>query len=333
MFGSSEHRTYALNLTPTSEQKTAESVSPVAATPRLWEVSVGYRWFRSQRHYTGSTEQTHREQEGSAVVNNNHLIDLVLSRRLFERWRVQLGLPVFIASRWFPDRQAGVVVGRNVTRSAGIGDLRISASRWMFEESPAGNLAVGFGVKLPTGDSDKTDDRGGTNRSVDQSIQPGDGGVGLLMTLEAFRSAPLGSTWYASGSYLANPRGNNGVETGRSRSSESLMSVPDQYLARTGILLPIPYLRASAVGAGLRLEGIPVEDLLGPSDAFRRPGLVASVEPSLILGNDRFLFSISAPVAFHRERQRSVPDRQDPGRHGDAAFADYSLLISQSFRF
>ena len=42
---------------------------------------------------------------------------------------------------------------------------------------------------------------------------------------------------------------------------------------------------------------------------------------------------IAVPVAVYRNRLRSVPDRLEAGRHGDAAFADWLLLVGYSRRF
>ncbi|RDC64984.1 hypothetical protein [Adhaeribacter pallidiroseus] len=53
--------------------------------------------------------------------------------------------------------------------------------------------------------------------------------------------------------------------------NEAIMSVPDQYMGRAGI----NYSRRSlVVSAGMRLEGIPVYDLIGGSGDFRRPGYI-----------------------------------------------------------
>jgi hypothetical protein len=46
----------------------------------------------------------------------------------------------------------------------------------------------------------------------------------------------------------------------------------------------------------------------------------------------RNIFSISSPRAVERNRRRSTSDILN-GTHGDAAFADYSLLVSYSRRF
>lgn len=311
-----------------------EKAQAAAGLLPRWELAMGYRWFRSHRHFVGSTEQTQRRAEGSEVVNNSHLIDFSVTRAIGSRWRVQVGLPVYDASRWSPDRRSGVVVGRSVTRSSGVGDLRIVASRWMLPASSRSNLAIGAGIKLPTGNYDNTDTTAGVERRVDQSIQPGDGGTGLILTLEAFRPGFFAESWFFEGSYLANPRGNNGVQTGRSLAGEQVMSVADQYVARGGAAFPL-WRRFSLSGSlGARLEGVPVEDFLGPSDGFRRPGFTVSVEPGLTFLFGPLVTSLAAPVALHRERQKSVADRAaGGGRHGDAAFADYSVIVTQSFRF
>jgi hypothetical protein len=44
------------------------------------------------------------------------------------------------------------------------------------------------------------------------------------------------------------------------------------------------------------------------------------------------VFSCNIPVAVERNRKKSVADYQN-GRHGDAAFADYTLMFSLSRRF
>lgn len=325
-----------------SESSPAPSSEPEMSGGYLggWQATVGYRYFQSHRHFVGSTEQTQREEEGSEVVNNNNLLDFSLTRVISPRWSLTLGLPFLMATRWSPLRTGGVVTGRDVTQSSGIGDLRLIANRWMLNPSKytASNFALGLGVKLPTGKSDVTDDvktsptAAPVTRSVDQSIQPGDGGTGIILALQGFHMLSHRLTLFADGTYLINPRGNNGVSTGRSRPSEGTMSVADQYLARLGVAAAVWRRAGLATSLGLRLEGIPVEDLMGPSDGFRRPGFTASIEPGVVWSWSFLTTTLSVPVAFHRERQQSVTDRID-GRHGDAAFADYSILISQSFRY
>jgi hypothetical protein len=105
------------------------------------------------------------------------------------------------------------------------------------------------------------------------------------------------------------------------------MSIADLYLARTGVTYSGASWKGFGVGLGGRLEGVPVEDLIGDSDGFRRPGYALSIEPALSYSRGPHAVSLAVPVALYRNRTRSVPDRLEPGRHGDAAFADYVVML------
>jgi len=70
-------------------------------------------------------------------------------------------------------------------------------------------------VKTPTGEDDATDlfYRSGklVRRPVHVSIQPGDGGWGIILEMQAFQKIFDRTIAYISGSYLINPRNQNGV--------------------------------------------------------------------------------------------------------------------------
>ncbi len=88
----------------------------------------------------------------------------------------------------------------------------------------------------------------------------------------------------------------------------------------------------------MRYDAIPVEDILGGSDVFRRPGNILSVDPGIMLTRGNWNFYLSVPIAVRRERPQSVTDREtgiatgNP-RIGDAAFADYVLNFGFTYRF
>src|SRR5690606_8043815 len=167
-------------------------------------------------------------------------------------------------------------------------------------------------------------------RTLDPSIQPGDGGVGLALSLSGFRAlGPV--SLYASGTYLLSPRNTSGVPTSRSRPSEAFLSVPDQYIARAGGFVRVPRLELLSLGLGARVEGTPVEDLIGGSEGFRRPGYSLAVEPAVQLAGAGWAVSASLPIAVRRNRKASVPDRMDR-THGDAAFASYAVIVGLSYR-
>jgi hypothetical protein len=83
---------------------------------------------------------------------------------------------------------------------------------------------------------------------------------------------------------------------------------------------------------GGRIEGVPVHDLIGSSEGFRRPGYAVSAEPSVSWRRGPHTVSLTVPIAVERNRQRSVPDLAR-GSHGDAAFADYVVLAGYWRRF
>ncbi len=167
-------------------------------------------------------------------------------------------------------------------------------------------------------------------RSVDQSIQPGDGGFGIMVDFNTFKSLAGGNVAvFSSGAYLSNPQETNKVLTG---SGTRVMSIADQFLLRGGAAFPLPKSRNISVSAGLRVEGVPSRDLLGADGGFRRPGVAVSVEPAITIAKGRNALTLGVPFAIYRNRFVSVLD-EESGRHGDAAFADYLVMFGFNRRF
>jgi hypothetical protein len=313
--------------------------------PTRWQVSMNWRYQRSDRHFRGPHEEANRQAEGSEVINTINLAEIGIRYSPNELWSFSLGVPYFSAERSSPIRDANrIVVDRSVTEAHALGDITLSARRllWKPQERPNSNIALGFGLKFPTGKHDVYDtrerlvngERVSSNESVDQSIQPGDGGFGFILDAQAFqRIAQSGGALYASATYLVNPEGTNGVPTFRNNVGEEVMSIADQYVARLGVSYAGASWKGFGASIGGRLEGVPVEDLIGDSDGFRRPGYAISVEPGLSYTRGPNTLAVAVPVALYRNRTRSVPDRLVPGRHGDAAFADYVVLLGYSRRY
>lgn len=308
-----------------------------------WQLSVGYRKQRSHRHFVGTVEQHEREDRETEIVNDIHLFDVGLSYDFTPRYSLSVSVPFMAATRTRPGTLDTPALGRpgpdQVSQSVGFGDIGVGGRVWVLdpgrENRPRQNISFGFGVKLPTGKKDVRDTvmtaAGPREVVVDQSIQLGDGGWGLTFSTDMYKRVGR-ATLYGSGIYLVNPRDTNGVRTGRARASEAIMSVADQYLARAGVVVPVPRARGWTVSFGGRIEGVPVRDILGRSNGFRRPGYAVSVEPGVNYSRGRDLWSVSVPVAVERNRRRSVTDIRD-NRHGDAAFADYLLVVGYSRRF
>lgn len=316
-----------------------------------WNLSVNFRYFKSYKHFNGTDEQKQRVAEGSEVINYSSAMDISLLRDLKKNWILGIGIPVVNYERTSKYEHLGNTSPyRFQTAARGIGDIRLTAYKWIIPPSMGnkGNLLLGLGLKLPTGNFKAKDQFQYTANAtrlgyVDQSIQPGDGGWGFTMELNAFKQ--LNKQWsvYGNGFYLANPRGNNGVSTARGgtptaaaiKYTSNVMSVADQYLLRTGFNYTQALL---TISFGARYECIPTRDLIGNNTGFRRPGNILSLEPGLTYMYKRYNFFAYTPVAIRRERPQSYPDilrTRDTGvfSRGDAAFADYSVSVGMSFRF
>lgn len=311
-------------------------------SPHRWQISVGYRKQRSHRHFVGTEEQHEREEAETEIVNDVHLFDVSATYALSHRTNVSVGVPFMFATRTRPgnlDRanNGGVPGPDQVFHSRGIGDISVVARAWLVRppSETRQNVSFGVGVKIPTGEPGVQDTvttlRGASRQVVDQSIQLGDGGWGLILDAQGFKAVKQ-ATLYASGVYLLNPRNTNGVRTGRARASEAIMSVADQYLARAGVVFPVPKLRHVSFSFGGRIEGVPARDLFGKSDGFRRPGYAISVEPGINYFRKKETWTLAVPVPVVRNRVRSTSDILD-NRHGDAAFADYVIVAGYSRRF
>lgn len=309
-----------------------------------WQVGTNYRYFKSFRHFRGDHEEPDRVEEGTEVINWSHAWDLNLSYGISNRFFANFSLP-FV----YNERSSLYEHGRterHSSYSSGIGDARIGAGYWIFdpEKRMGSNLSVGLGLKMPTGDYAATSTfyNVGPNgepevRPVDQSIQPGDGGWGIILDVQLFQQLGDRFSLYGSGFYLSNPRETNGTETNRRSPNEAVMSVPDQFGLRAGVTWFTP-VHGLAASIGGRFEGIPVQDLIGGSGGFRRPGYVLSVEPGISYVRNRVGFNLNVPVALYRNRTQSVTDKENEigtgqPRHGDAAFADYLISAGVTFRF
>lgn len=301
-----------------------------------WSINNNYRYFKSFRHFRGNHEEPSRVELNTEVINWTHALDINVNYGLSEKSYLNVNLP-FV----YNERSSLYEHGRTSRHSSfsrGLTDIRVTYGHALVksEENGKGSLWMGVGLKIPTGNFDamSTFYNVGPNKSpevrpVDQSIQLGDGGWGFNLEVHG-----ASKYFYYSGFYLFNPRNTNGVLTNRSRQSESTMSVPDQFSLRGGIQFPVKNFQFTAGG---RFEGVPVRDVLGKSDGFRRPGYIVSIEPGVNFIHKNAFFSLNVPIALYRNRTRSVTDIQDSTpdnfRHGDAAFADYLINIGFGYRF
>lgn len=318
------------------------NVSPYQQ-PGEWQVSLSSRNLVSNDHYSGTEEQVQRQRLANFVTNRQNLAELSITRALTSRLSVTVGVP-FVSSSWANRDPRSPAPGPRVEieqNGRGIGDVSVSGRYWLLDTATHRNIAAGIGVKMPTGNARAQDtypDRNGQNdqlRYVDQSVQPGDGGWGLMVETHGFwRVKRL--LLFGSGSYLANPRNVNGTPSlvvarggpppAPNQFDRLVNSVPDQYLARVGGTIGL--WKGFATSLAWRMEGLPRYDLIGQSNGFRRPGSAMFVEPGVSHSRGVHTFSFTVPLAYYYNR------RPDPntGLEGDATFPRHMFLTSYSYR-
>jgi hypothetical protein len=313
---------------------------------REWQLGVNTRYLHSYSHYNGTQYQFQRKDLGNYVINNQQAVEVSAAYSFTPQLSLWFGVP-YVDASWSIPLPTGGPTGtgpRSEQNGRGLGDIAIGARYWTVDPAKHqhGNFSVGLGVKAPTGDYNVVDNYplfNGTNptkKAVDQSVQPGDGGWGGILDLQGYY-AWTHVSWYASGTYLANPRDTNGTDSivvglgfgaNPSFSNLTVNSVPDNYLLRTGTVFPFHGGEYSA-SFGFRMEGLPRYDIIGRSDGWRRPGYETFFEPGFIWTKNRNTVSFYMPMALVRNR------RPNPytGMEGDATFPDYIYLLGYSYRF
>lgn len=318
-----------------------------------WALGLNTRYFRSFRHFSATEEQKQRLEQHTEVINHAASLDLGLTGQVNSRWSFGFYVPLISNARSslyeHTDPVKKQAVGRFSTHSFGLGDARLAAYRWLLDPATHmnGNVQLGLGLKLPTGDYKYTDyfhisDTSRLLGPVDQSIQLGDGGTGITLEANTFYHLSRSVSVYGNAYYLINPREQNGVSTARGGVPSAaalfygtdVMSVPDQYMVRAGASYAV---RNVTFSAGARMECVPVHDLVGGSNGFRRPGYVLSAEPVVAYKMKKAQVYVSVPYAVERARTQSVPDKirsriTGTKYTGDAAFADYSINAGIAFR-
>ncbi len=294
--------------------------------PGHFEADVFYRYLNSDVVFMGTEEQPDLYDRGGR--HEIHSFDVNVSYGLTRRVAVSAALP-FMHDDFSNIHGDGK---RHSGSSGGLGDVRLVGSTWVFDplDHPYGNINLGVGVKFPTGDDRATDDyhlaNGQTTlRPVDIAGQPGDGGFGVMLQLQAYQKLVENLFGYLSGFYLLNPRDENGTER-PSPSSTVVNSVPDQYLGRSGFSYVVWPKHGLSISVGGRVDGIPSHDLWGDSDGFRRAGYSVYVDPGLNWSVGKNVLSVNVPVAVMRNLERT--------KYSSAGgFADYLVVAGFSRQF
>jgi hypothetical protein len=330
--------------------------------PGTWQLNLSARNLVSNDHYNGKVEQHERQERENYITNRQNLFDVGVTRQITPRVSATAAVP-FVYSAWSFRNPASPLPGPRVEEpqwGRGLGDITASARSWIFapDTHAAWNVSVGGGVKFPTGNAGYQDDflvvRGAVQgilgnpipnyqevremQYVDQSVQPGDGGWGLMIESQAFWNLKR-LFLFASGSYLANPRDTNGTPsiaailgvppapgTPNAAAKTGENSVPDQYLVRLGGSTQI--WKGFSGSLSWRMEGAKRYDLFGESHGFRRPGTAMFIEPGIAYSFGNHAITFNVPLGYYYNRHRNPIT----GSAGDATFPRHIFLTSYSVR-
>lgn len=298
-----------------------------------WELSLGYRRLFSNEFFVGTQENGQAGPGGTAPIFRIHTFVASVGYSISDRLRVRASIPVSSATltRTWADKSV------HQQSATGLGDASVSGDYWLLEPVThrGGNVSVGFGVKAPTGshtvNSKFYTANGAVDFPADQTIQPGDGGWGLIFETQGYRQVTERTVAYASASYMASPKARSDVEL--APNSGTYWSVPDVYSARLGgtfSVLPEQGLRMSLGG---RLDGIPVHDLIGGGDdsTVKRASYILFAEPGLSLTRGKSTFSLSVPYRLKVNRLKSELEQKTNSVNG-GGFAKYLIFAGVSHR-
>src|SRR5258706_1123985 len=333
--------------------------------PIKWVVNVNSRYFESWKTYSGTTLVPQPESYQRAT-NHIFVADISFTRMLENGWSVSFDLPFTSAARTsVKEHDARQPTNPEYTTHAfGLSDIRVAVYKWIWDVSKyhKGNIQLGLGLKLPTGDyryqdyfHKKYDDESQTVLApVNISTQLGDGGTGFTLEMNSFYTLNKSISLYANGFYLISPRDQNGVSNlfggkpgvpGHPEVPGSVViaaggiynSVPDAYTARLGANFTV---NKFIFSAGARIEGAPVHDLVGASNGLRRSGYVISVEPGVNYNLKNSMLFAYVPIPFYKTTKQTVPDQEisrvtgvtDANVQSSGGFADYLIFVGVLFK-
>ena len=299
-----------------------------------WILSINNRYFEASKTYKGD-----KYISDTLVRNKIFTLDISLLRILPKGWSIVLDAPIAANSRRNSNDHGGPKTPKHSTESFGFGDLRLTAYKWLLNTSTSkrGNIQLGLGVKLPTGDYRYEDyfyrsDSIKVVAPVDQAIQLGDGGTGITTELNAYYTVARSFTLYLQGYYLINPREQNGVSNLKGRNATpveianntTVMSVPDQYNIRAGGNYEWKKL---ALAANIRYEKVPVNDLMGGNKGFRRAASITSIETAVTYSMNKTIVFINVGVPIHCDIIQNAQNNMTP-----AGFARLITSFGVSFK-
>ena len=302
-------------------------------------MGINYRRLTADEWLVGKEQRQDLSPNGGPVELNINSLDFTVAYGVSDRLSLSLTMPFSTGSqsRFYTDGQPHEV------SAIGLGDINVSAWTWMRGPStyPNGNVALGLGIKLPTGSNRVEDTYYDTNGPpryfVDQSIQLSDGGWGILLQTQAFQKLVNNVSGYLAGYYLISPQAESDVVFTPSTTSPYAgvhWALPDVYNVRGGLVLAVAAVPGLSLSLGGRLDGIPKQDLVGGGDgAFRRPAIEVYVDPGLGLSYGPHTFNLNVPVRVYYDFRASLLDEKTINRPAGGDLAKFLIFAGYTHRF
>ena len=305
-----------------------------------WQVAVDYRYLHADRFFFGSQATTPPQFFGQPLIINVHSANINVTYAATARLSLRFTVPVSYGtqSRFYLDS------ARHVARAGGIGDIGLVGTTWLLDPGAhtKANVALGVGVKIPTGNNKYMatyflQGDSAVRFPVDQSIELGDGGWGLILQGQAFRQMGARMFAYFTGSYLVSPRDQTDVTRAPpalgERNVTVHISVPDVYTGRLGAIYDVLPEHGLSVSLGGRIDGIPYHDLVGRSDGFRRPSYIVFIDPSVAFEWGRGTWTLSTPIRVHSRLATRSMSMASGGAIGAGDLAGFLFFVGYARRF
>ena len=298
-----------------------------------WEAGISYRFLYSNTFFIGTEPQHEYKERGENAMLHHHSFNLSARYAVNQRLSISANIPIIHAQESDIHFDGMRHLQKPGTQ---LGDMRIVANYWLNDPAklPKGNISIGLGLKLPTGNEELEGTfytfSGPQTRDYDIALQPGDGGLGIIVEANGFHSITDRISTYAGVHYVINPRNTNNslaqwFEPGDPYTSDS----PDQYNLRGGMTVAFG---SFAINVGLRFDGIPLNDLIGESDGFRRPGNLLYLDNGIMWSDITNTVSLSLPYALRRNIITSNMDASF-GIETLGGLADFLTLVGYTRRF
>lgn len=298
-----------------------------------WQVGLAYRRLYADQWFVGTKVDETKTPFQRPLYLKINTLDVSLAYGLSDKASLTLTVPFLYGTQ----NRVYADLRRHQVQSVGMGDVNLIANTWLWapERRPNGNLNLGLGVKTPLGSNKVMNDSWLADSSeirhvVDQSIQLGDGGWGIIVQAQAFQRVLPGTSVYFVGTYMLSTKEHTDV---LSPLAGVTLGVPDVYYVRGGVAHSLWAEGGLSASLGGRLDGITRRDIIGGGDDyFRRPGYTLFLDPGLSLRRGPAEFTFNFPIRLHQNFPQSIIDRK-MNFAGGGDLADYLIYAGYTHRF